>query len=130
MYTRILAPIDASLTASHAFDEALKIAHETGANLQPLFVIDRPPVGGDASTAFYPDIREAFQKEGVARSADAAERTKRAGVPVRLGGRGRADRRRPRPAHSQERRGIWRGPGRDGNARPARLAAARARQRG
>ena len=81
MYTRTLAPIDGSPTSSHAFDEALKIARETGANLQPLFVIDRPPVAGDASTAFYPDIHEAFRKEGDALAADAAERMKRAGVP-------------------------------------------------
>jgi nucleotide-binding universal stress UspA family protein len=30
MYTRILAPIDRSPIASHALDEALKIARESG----------------------------------------------------------------------------------------------------
>lgn len=42
MYTRILAPIDGSPIASHALDEALKIARESGAELQPLFAIDLP----------------------------------------------------------------------------------------
>jgi nucleotide-binding universal stress UspA family protein len=81
MYTRILAPIDGSPIASHALDEALKIARESGAELQPLFVIDLPPVsGGDASAAFYVNTRDAFVKESAALDADASVRMHQAGV--------------------------------------------------
>jgi hypothetical protein len=34
--------IDGTVIASHALDEALKIARERGAELQPLFAIDLP----------------------------------------------------------------------------------------
>ncbi|SAK95500.1 UspA domain-containing protein [Caballeronia arationis] len=81
MYSRILVPIDGSAIASHALDEALKIARANGSEVQPLFVIDTPPVSGEASAAFYVDIRDAFAKEGAAVAAEAAARLKQAGVP-------------------------------------------------
>lgn len=80
MYTRILAPIDSSPIASHALDEALKIARESGAELQPLFVIDLPPVSGNASAAFYVNARDAFVKESATLDADASVRMHQAGV--------------------------------------------------
>ncbi|SAL86588.1 UspA domain-containing protein [Caballeronia choica] len=80
MYNRILVPIDGSATASHAFDEAMKLAHETGAELQPIYVVDTPPASYDAAGVYYPDIREAFLKEGAHLSVEAAERMKREGV--------------------------------------------------
>ncbi|SAL04221.1 UspA domain-containing protein [Caballeronia arationis] len=81
MYNRILVPIDGSATASHAFDEALKLAHETGAELQALYVVDTPPPSYDAAGGvYYPDIRDALLKEGAHLSADAVERMKREGV--------------------------------------------------
>lgn len=81
MYTRILVPIDGSAIANHAFDEALMIARATGAELQPLYVVDVPPVSLEATAAFYVDIRDAYVKEGAELSVEAAERLKRAGVP-------------------------------------------------
>ena len=46
MYKRILVPIDGSAIASHALDDALKLAREHDAELQPLYVVDMPPVSG------------------------------------------------------------------------------------
>ncbi|SAL83039.1 UspA domain-containing protein [Caballeronia choica] len=80
MYSRILVPIDGSAIASHAFDEALNIARANGSEVQPLFVIDTPPVVSDASAAFHADIRDAFKKEGAAIAAEAAARLDQAGV--------------------------------------------------
>jgi nucleotide-binding universal stress UspA family protein len=81
MYSRILVPIDGSAIASHALDEALKIARAHGSEVQPLFVIDNPPIVGDASAAFYVDIRSAFVKEGAAVAAEANACLKQADVP-------------------------------------------------
>ncbi|SAL84439.1 UspA domain-containing protein [Caballeronia choica] len=80
MYKRILVPIDGSATASHALDEALKLAHDTGAEIQPLYVVDTPPPIYDAGGVYYPDIRDAFLQEGAHLSAEAVERIKREDV--------------------------------------------------
>jgi nucleotide-binding universal stress UspA family protein len=80
MYTRILVPIDGSAIANHALDEALMIARATGAELQPLYVVDVPPVSVAATADFYVDIRDAYVNEGAELSVDAAERLKQAGV--------------------------------------------------
>ncbi|SAK93861.1 universal stress protein [Caballeronia ptereochthonis] len=80
MYTRILAPIDGSITSSHAFDEALKIARANGAMLQPLYVVDPQPLAYDATATFYPDMRDALLEEGRRLTAQAAERMTQEGV--------------------------------------------------
>ncbi len=64
MYQRILVPIDGSETSTRAFSTALRIASETGAKLEPLYVIDLQPMtyaapGFDASI-----VRDAFVEEG------------------------------------------------------------------
>ncbi|WP_250866375.1 universal stress protein [Caballeronia sp. INSB1] len=80
MYTRILAPIDGSVTSAHAFDEAIKIARANGAELQPLYVVDLQPIAYDAAATFYPDMREALLEEGRRLGAQAVERMVREGV--------------------------------------------------
>jgi nucleotide-binding universal stress UspA family protein len=80
MYTRILAPIDGSVTSAHAFDEAIKIARANGAELQPLYVVDLQPIAYDAAATFYPDMREALLEEGRRLGAQAVERMAREGV--------------------------------------------------
>ncbi len=45
MYRHILAPIDGSEPSILAFSEALRLARESGADLQPLYVVDVPPGG-------------------------------------------------------------------------------------
>ncbi|SAK91425.1 UspA domain-containing protein [Caballeronia hypogeia] len=80
MYSRILAPIDGSVTSAHAFDEAVKLARANGAMLQPLYIVDLHPVAFDAGAAFYPDLRSALIEEGRRLTAEAAERMAREGV--------------------------------------------------
>lgn len=80
MYSRILAPIDGSVTSAHAFDEAIKIARESHAVLQALYVIDMQPVAYDAAAAFYPDLRQTLLDEGRRLTADAVQRMAREGV--------------------------------------------------
>jgi nucleotide-binding universal stress UspA family protein len=48
MYKHILVAIDGSETSEHAFDAALQLAHESGAQLQPLYVVDNPLMAYDA----------------------------------------------------------------------------------
>ncbi|BCQ28983.1 universal stress protein (plasmid) [Caballeronia sp. NK8] len=80
MYTRILAPIDGSVTSAHAFDEAVKVARANGAELQPLYVVDLQPIAYDAAATFYPDLREALLGEGRRLGAQAVDRMSREGV--------------------------------------------------
>ncbi|WP_250454350.1 universal stress protein [Caballeronia sp. ATUFL_M2_KS44] len=80
MYQRILAPIDGSITSTHAFEEALKIARDNGAMLQPLFIVDLQPVTYTAAATFYPDMRDALLEEGRRLTKQAAERMAREGV--------------------------------------------------
>ena len=51
MYTRILAPIDGSETSSHAFETAVALAREHGAELLPLYVVDVPIIAISASAS-------------------------------------------------------------------------------
>ncbi|WP_277182932.1 universal stress protein [Caballeronia sp. BR00000012568055] len=80
MYSRILAPIDGSVTSSHAFAEALKLARAHGATLQPLFIVDLQPVAYDAAAMFYPDMRAALLEEGQRLTREATERMAQDGV--------------------------------------------------
>ncbi|HEX3636833.1 MAG TPA: universal stress protein [Paraburkholderia sp.] len=80
MYTRILVAIDGSETSGHAFDAALQLAHESGAQLQPLYVIDNPLMAYDASGYDPTILREAFVEEGHRLLADALARMKHENV--------------------------------------------------
>ncbi|WP_250441314.1 universal stress protein [Caballeronia sp. AZ1_KS37] len=80
MYNRILVPIDGSPTSLHALDEAIRIASATAAQIQPLFVVDMQPVSYDATSAFYPGLRDALLEEGRRLAATATERMTQAGV--------------------------------------------------
>ena len=80
MYQRILVAIDGSETAEHAFDSALQIARDSGAQLQPLYVIDNPLMAYDAS-GYDPTIfREACMQEGQRVLADALARMRHENV--------------------------------------------------
>ena len=80
MYSRILVALDGSPTASGALDAALQLAHVTGAQLQPLYVIDMPVLAYDVP-GFDPSmVRDAYVAEGRIVSADAQARLTREGV--------------------------------------------------
>jgi len=64
MYQRILAPIDGSATAARAFDAAVQLAREWGAELQPLYVVDVPVMIYDAPGYDPSVVRDAFLEEG------------------------------------------------------------------
>ncbi|MEA3130262.1 MAG: hypothetical protein QOF46_2057 [Paraburkholderia sp.] len=80
MYTRILVAIDGSETSEHAFDAALQLAHETGAQLQPLYVVDNPLMAYDASGYDPTILRDALVKEGQQLLADVLARMKHENV--------------------------------------------------
>ncbi|WP_343676813.1 universal stress protein [Paraburkholderia heleia] len=80
MYSRILVPLDGSETASAALDAAMDLAYATGAELQPLYVIDIPVIvyevpGFDPSVA-----RDAFIEQGRIVGTDAQARMTSKGV--------------------------------------------------
>ncbi|NPT40656.1 universal stress protein [Paraburkholderia sp. 1N] len=80
MYKHILVAIDGSETSEHAFDAALQLAHESGAQLQPLYVVDNPLMAYDAF-GYDPTIpRDAFVEEGQRLMADALARMKHENV--------------------------------------------------
>ncbi|WP_028222419.1 universal stress protein [Paraburkholderia oxyphila] len=80
MYSRILVALDGSQTASAAFDAALHLAHDCGAELQPLYVIDMPVLAYDVP-GFDPSIvRDAYVEEGKIVCTDAQARMTREGV--------------------------------------------------
>ncbi|MFM0136373.1 universal stress protein [Caballeronia grimmiae] len=74
MYSRVLVPIDGSPIASRALDEALTLAHDVGARIQALYVIDAPPVSARASPYCYQDFHDAYAREGRAACDEAAIR--------------------------------------------------------
>jgi nucleotide-binding universal stress UspA family protein len=77
MYSRILVALDGSATASAALDAAIRLARDTGAQLQPLYVIDIPLIAYDVP-GFDPSIvRDACVEEGRIISTDAEARMTR-----------------------------------------------------
>jgi nucleotide-binding universal stress UspA family protein len=64
MYRHILAAIDGSETSARAFDAALQLARESGAELQPLYVVDIPTMVYDAPGYDPSIVRDAFLEEG------------------------------------------------------------------
>ncbi|ASV97058.1 universal stress protein [Paraburkholderia aromaticivorans] len=84
MYQRILVAIDGSETSGHAFESALQLARDNGAQLQPLYVIDNPVMAYDASGYDPTVLRNACMQEGQQVLADALARMEHenvAGVP-------------------------------------------------
>lgn len=80
MYSRILVALDGSKTASLALDTAIALALDTGAELQPLYVIDIPVIAYDVP-GYDPSIsRDAFLEESRLVCADAQARMTRKGV--------------------------------------------------
>lgn len=80
MYKRILVAIDGSETSGHAFDTALQLARDNGAQLQPLYVIDNPLITYDASGYDPTALRDASMQEGRQLLADALARMKHENV--------------------------------------------------
>lgn len=80
MYQRILVAIDGSETSEHAFASALQLAHDNGAQLQPLYVIDNPLMPYDASGYDPTILRDACMQEGQRLLADALARMKHENV--------------------------------------------------
>ena len=64
MYRHILAAIDGSETSARAFDTALQLARESGAELQPLYVVDMPTMVYEAPGYDPSIVRDAFLEEG------------------------------------------------------------------
>ncbi len=64
IYRHILAAIDGSETSARAFDAALQLARESGAELQPLYVVDVPTMVDDAPGYGPSIVRDAFLEEG------------------------------------------------------------------
>lgn len=80
MYTRIAVALDGSETASHALDAVLDLAHDTGAQLQPIYVIDLPVLALDVPGYNPAIVRHAFEEEGRRVMTLARERMERRGV--------------------------------------------------
>ncbi|MBB5462379.1 universal stress protein [Paraburkholderia sp. Cpub6] len=81
MYQQILVAVDGSETSSHALDAALQLAHEAGAQLQPLYVVNVPLMTYDVPSSYDPSyVRDALLEEGAHVTDDAAARMRRAGV--------------------------------------------------
>ena len=80
MYTRILVALDGSKTASYALDTAIRLALDTGAQLQALYVIDLPVIAYDVPGYDPSIVRDAYIEEGRMIRADADARMARQGV--------------------------------------------------
>ena len=80
MYSRILVPLDGSKTASHALDTAIRLALDTGAELQVLYVIDLPIIAYDVPGYDPSIVRDAYIEEGRVIRADAEARMAQQGV--------------------------------------------------
>ncbi|MGA7776765.1 MAG: universal stress protein [Paraburkholderia sp.] len=80
MYQKILVPVDGSETSRRALNSALQLAHDTGAELQPLFVVDPPLFLYDTPLLDPFDARDALRDEGAHLAEDALSRMRRASV--------------------------------------------------
>lgn len=76
MYSNILVALDGSDTSSRALDAALTLAAETGARLNPVYVVDFLVPAYD-TYGYDPSILvDAFREEGLRVTDDAARRLK------------------------------------------------------
>jgi nucleotide-binding universal stress UspA family protein len=80
MYSQILVPVDGSQTSAQAFDAARQLAVETGAQLQPLYVVAAPLMAYDAPGRDHGILRDAFLHEGRSVTKEALALMARDGV--------------------------------------------------
>ncbi|WP_343674983.1 universal stress protein [Paraburkholderia heleia] len=80
MYSRILVALDGSKTASHALDAAIRLALDTGAQLQALYVVDLPIIAYDVPGYDPSIVRDAYIEEGRMIRADADAHMAQQGV--------------------------------------------------
>ena len=94
MYQQILVAVDGSETSTRALAAAVELARESGARLQPLYVVDVPLMSYDVPGYDPSYVRDALVEEGRHVLADATALM--AGAGVRPAAR-RARNARPRP---------------------------------
>jgi nucleotide-binding universal stress UspA family protein len=80
MYQQILVAVDDSETSAYALEAALQLARETGAKLQPLFVVEVPLLVYQTPGSEPTYVRNALLEKGTRVIADAVANMKRAGV--------------------------------------------------
>lgn len=80
MYQQILVAVDGSETSTRALDAALQLAHDAGAKLQPLFVVDVPLMSYEVPGYDPSYVRNALLEEGGHVTNDAVASMQRAGV--------------------------------------------------
>ena len=84
MYQRILVPIDGSPTAAHGLDEAIKIAHLTGASVRLLHVLDDLVFvsGFETGATYANDVLPALRRGGQRILSEGQAQAAAAGVSV------------------------------------------------
>lgn len=80
MYKRILVAVDGSETSSRALAAAVELARESGAQLQPLYVVDVPLMSYEVPGYDPSYVRDALVEDGRHVLADAAAQMTAAGV--------------------------------------------------
>jgi nucleotide-binding universal stress UspA family protein len=86
MYQKILVAVDGSETSTRALTAAIGLARDSGARLQPLYVVDVPLMSYDAPGYDPSYVRDALSDDGRRVLADAAALMGTSGVtgPTRL----------------------------------------------
>ena len=64
MFSNILVAVDSSEPAAHAFETALQLACQTGAQLHPLYVIALPPIAANVPGADPSIMRQMLERQG------------------------------------------------------------------
>jgi len=80
MYQKILVAVDGSETSARALSDEIELARESGARLQPLYVVDVPLMSYDIPGYDLSCVRDALREEGQHVLADAAALMGKAGV--------------------------------------------------
>jgi nucleotide-binding universal stress UspA family protein len=80
MYQKILVAVDGSETAARALSAAIELARNSGARLEPLYVVDVPLMSYDIPSYDPSYVRDALTEEGRHVLADAAALMRKAGV--------------------------------------------------
>ncbi|WOB10630.1 universal stress protein [Piscinibacter gummiphilus] len=82
MYTHILVPLDGSKTAEAGLREALALAHDQGAAVRVLHVLDPSAAAVDMLTAAEcSSVLDALHEQGKALLARVSRRARRRGIP-------------------------------------------------
>ena len=82
MYQRILVPVDGSATSEAGLDEAIKLAHLTGATVHLVHVLDLMPYAGgyDLVNIYFTDMTPFLREAGQKVLQAAQDRVKASGV--------------------------------------------------